>query len=171
MTRIRVMTSAAVCAALITSSLFAVPAFATPGSGFAPSPIVTGTFGTLHVNTSNDKTDKWGLILKTLDSTDIAADRLTVQPGGFSGWHAHPAPVFVTVTQGSIVWYNGSDPLCPGQTYNAGQSFIEDAYVTHNVKNASTSNGAEFVAIVIKPSGFVGLAFRINRDKPNNCNF
>ncbi|HET6942311.1 MAG TPA: hypothetical protein VFH89_09140, partial [Sphingomicrobium sp.] len=76
--------------------------------------------------------------------------------------------VFVTVTQGSIVWYNGSDPLCTGHPYSAGQSFIEDAYVVHNVTSA---NGAEFIAVVIKPAGFPGPQFRLNRDKPNNCNF
>jgi len=32
-------------------------------------------------------------------------------------------------------------------------------------------NGAEFIAIAIKPVGFPGPAFRLNRDKPNNCNF
>jgi quercetin dioxygenase-like cupin family protein len=167
----RTVRLAAASATLITLAISSGPAMATPGSGFAPSPIVNGSFGNLHVNTSSDKTDKWGLILKTLDETDIGADRLTVQPSGFSGWHAHPAPVFVTVTQGTIIWYDGSDPLCTAHTYNAGQSFIEGAYKPHNVKNASTSAGAEFIAVVIKPSGFVGPAFRLNRDKPNNCNF
>ena len=171
MTRIRIMTASAASAALIATSLIVAPALATPGQGFAPSPIVNGTFGTLHVNTAGEKTDKWGLILKTLDSTDLGADRLSVQGGGFSGWHAHPGPVFVTVTQGSIVWFNGSDPLCGSTTYGVGQSFIEPAYGTHNVMNASNTAAAEFVAITIKPSEFVGLAFRINRDKPNNCNF
>ena len=155
-------------AALMISTFSVSPALATPGSGFTPSPIVNGNFGTLNVNTSKDKTDKWGLILKTLDDTDIGADRLTVTAGGFSGWHAHPAPVFVTVTQGNIVWYNGSDPLCTGHPYSQGDSFIEDAYVIHNVTSES---GAEFVAVVIKPAGFVGPAFRLNRDKPNNCKF
>jgi quercetin dioxygenase-like cupin family protein len=154
--------------ALTISTLCVSPALATPPSGFTPAPIVNGHFGTLNVNTSKDKTDKWGLHLKTLDDTDIGADRLTVTAGGFSGWHAHPAPVFVTVLQGSIVWFDGSDPLCTGNAYSAGQSFIEDAYVIHNVTSAG---GAEFVAIVIKPEGFVGPAFRLNRDKPNNCNF
>jgi hypothetical protein len=37
--------------------------------------------------------------------------------------------------------------------------------------NASGSNTAEFVAIVIKPAGFVGPAFRLDRAEPNNCNF
>ena len=169
MTIFRTTITSAAATALIASSLIAAPALATPGQGFTPSPIVNGHFGELNVNTAGDKTGKWGLILKTLDETDIGADRLTVAPGGFSGWHAHPAPVFVTVTQGSIVWVDGSDPLCTEHPYTVGDSFVEGAYKTHNVRNASDSEPAEFVAVVIKPAGFVGPAFRLNRDEPNNC--
>ncbi|HEU5286309.1 MAG TPA: cupin domain-containing protein, partial [Sphingomicrobium sp.] len=115
------------------------------------------------------KTGKWGLILKTLDDTDMGSDRLTIQPGGFSGWHAHPGPVFVTVTQGSVIWYDGSNPLCTPHTFATGESFIEGAYRVHNVQNASNSTVAEFVAITIKPVGFVGPAFRLDRAEPTNC--
>lgn len=163
----RIIFAAAPVAALIASA----QAYATPGSGFAPSPIVNGHFGVLNENTAGDKTGSWGMILKTLDDTDIGADRLTLQPSGYSGWHAHPANVFVTVTQGSVTWYDGSDGLCTPHTYSAGQSFIERAYRVHNVVNASGSATAEFVAVVIKPAGFVGGAFRLDRSEPNNCNF
>ena len=81
------------------------------------------------------------------------------------------SPVFVAVTQGSVIWFNGSVPLCSSQTFGVGQSFIEPAYGPHNVMNASSSAGAEYVAITIKPSGFVGPAFRLDRAQPNNCNF
>ena len=166
---VRTVISGATAAILITSSFLVAPALATPGSGFAPSPIVNGHFGTLTVNTAGDKTEKWGMVLKTLDSTDIGADRLTAQPQGFSGWHAHPAPVFITVTQGTIEWYD--DALCAAHTYTAGQSFIETAYRAHDVRNPAAAGGqvAEFVAIVIKPAGFVGPAFRLNRDEPSSC--
>ena len=165
-------TRSAAAIALIASSLLASPVLATPGEGFMPNPVVNGHFGTLNINTAGDKTDKWGLHLKTQDDTDMGADRLSVQPGGFSGWHRHPAPVFVTITQGSIVWTDGSDPLCTAHHYSAGQSFIEKAYVPHNVANASESESAEFIAIVIKPAGFVGPAFRMDvSPAPNNCNF
>ena len=157
--------------ALLASSVTSVPASATPGSGFVPSPVVNGSFGRLNVNTAGDKTGKWGLILKTLDETDMGVDRLSVAGGGVSGWHAHPSPVFVTVTLGTVIWFDGSDPLCTAHTYAAGESFIEQAYVPHNVINASASDAAEFVAIVIKPAGFVGPAFRLDRPEPNNCNF
>lgn len=85
MNYLRTFTVGTSAAALVVSSLLVAPALATPGSNFAPAPIVNGHFGTLHVNTPGDKTDKWGLILKTLDNTDIGADRLTVQASGYSG--------------------------------------------------------------------------------------
>ena len=167
---LRTVISGATAAALISSSAMVAPALATPGSNFAPSGIVNGHFGTLNVNTAGNKTEKWGMHLKTLDSTDIGADRLTVQPQGFSGWHAHPAPVFVTVTQGTIEWFD--DSLCAAHPYTAGQSFIEPAYRSHNVRNPAAAGGqvAEFIAIVIKPVGFVGPPFRIDRDLPSSCN-
>jgi quercetin dioxygenase-like cupin family protein len=76
---------------------------------------------------------------------------------------------FMTVTEGSIIWYDGS--LRAPHTYVAGESFIEDTYKAHNVVNASNSAQAVFVAIVIKPAGFVGPAFRLDRPKPAVCNF
>jgi quercetin dioxygenase-like cupin family protein len=142
---------------------------ATPGSGFAPSPIVVGHYGSLDVKTESDKVGHWGMVLKTKDDTDVDADRLTVAPSGVSGWHSHPGPVFVTVTQGSVVWYDGSDPACPSYTYHAGQSFIENAARIHNVKNASASAGAEFIAIHLNPAGTSGPVFRIDESKPTNC--
>ena len=171
MTLFRILTRSAVAAALLASPTIFATALATPGSGFIPSPVVNGHFGTLTLNTANNKTGNWGMVLKTLDDSDIGADRLSLQPGAFSGWHAHPAPVFVTVTQGTIVWYDGSNPLCSSHTYHAGESFIEGTERTHNVKNASQSDTAEFYAIVIKPAGFVGPAFRLDRPEPNNCKF
>jgi quercetin dioxygenase-like cupin family protein len=155
-------------AAFIASALIAGPALATPGSGFQPAPIVNGHFGNVDVKTESDKVGKWGMILKTKDDTDIGADRLTVQPLGYGGWHSHPGPVFVTVTSGTVEWYDAA--LCTAHTYSAGQSYIEPAGSAHNVRNPSATATAEFVAIVIKPAGFVGLAFRIDASEPNNCN-
>ena len=75
----------------------------------------------------------------------------------------------VTVTQGSVDWYDGSDPVCPAHHYSAGQSFIENAYRIHNVRNPSGSQVAEFIAVTIKPEGFVGPAFRLDETEPSNC--
>ncbi|MEO8547347.1 MAG: cupin domain-containing protein [Sphingomicrobium sp.] len=168
---IRFIKSLVTVSTLIASTIAVAPAFATPGSGFAPSGVVNGHFGSLSVNTAGDKTGKWGLILKTLDDTDVGADRLTVQPQGYSGWHSHPAPVFVTVTQGTVEWFDSS--LCTAHAYTVGQSYIEPAGRAHNVRNPAAVGGvvAEFIAVTIKPAGFVGPAFRIDETLPNNCSF
>lgn len=142
---------------------------ATPGSGFVPSPVVNGHFGKVNLEPNGNKTDKWGLVMRTLDETDMGVDKLDIAAGGYSGWHTHPGPVFVTVTSGSITWYDGSNPLCTSHTYYAGQSFIEEPYRIHDVRNASNVATAQYIAMVVKPDGFIGPAFRLDRPKPNNC--
>ena len=152
----------AVCA----SAFAFAPALATPGSGFTPSGIVTGHYGKLDVKTESEKYGQWGMMLKTKDDTDIGADRLTVVPGGVSGWHSHPAAVFVTVMEGSIAWTDGTDPVCPTHNYSAGDSFMEPANHIHNVTSAG---GAVFIAVHINPAGTSGPAFRVDEGEPTNC--
>jgi quercetin dioxygenase-like cupin family protein len=161
-------TPCAAAAALVASSLLAAPAIATPNSGQTGQNIVTGHYGEIDVKTENNKVGHWGMILKTKDDTDMGTDKITLAGGGFTGWHAHPSAVFVTVVEGSIAWYNGTDSLCPVHTYTVGQSFIEDAFVIHNATNASSTVQAVFVAMHINPTG---VPFRIDQPKPNNCNF
>jgi quercetin dioxygenase-like cupin family protein len=139
-------------------------ALATPGSGFSNTPYPVGHFGSLSVKA--DKDNKWDLFLKTKDDTDIGVDRLSIAPGGQSGWHSHTGPVFVTVTQGSIVRYDGSDPSCPATTYLAGHTFVEDPNLVHLIRNASTTDPAEFVAIQIRPAGAVG---RVDEPASSYC--
>jgi len=140
------------------------PAAATPGSGVTVTAVVNGHYGAIQEMT--DKTDKWDLYVKTKGDTDIGTDELVLAGGGYSGWHEHPAPVFVTVTQGSIVWYDGSNSICAPRTYSAGESFIEPAHRTHYVRNASTTNQAVFKAVRINPTG---VPFRQDRPQPTGC--
>lgn len=138
-------------------------ALATPGSGFSNTPYPVGHFGPLDVKA--DKTEKWDLLLKTKDNTDIGVDRLSIAPGGQSGWHSHTGPVFVTVTVGSIVRYDGSDARCPVTTYRVGHTFVEDPNLVHLIRNASDTAPAEFVAVQIRPEGAAG---RVDAPQPAN---
>lgn len=169
-------TGIALCIPLMTFAWVIAPASATPGSGFAPTSIARGHYGALDVKAEKDSsTDKWDMQLKTKDDTIFNIDKLTVVPGGQSGWHAHPAPVFATVTLGEIQWYDGTDPLCGWKTLNVGDSFIEGAYEPHLVRNA-TGAPAEFIAVSIAPAQAAvpppaGIGFRLDRPKPTNCPF
>ncbi|MDQ2675784.1 MAG: cupin domain-containing protein [Actinomycetota bacterium] len=157
--------------ALVASIAFGAPAHATPGSGLTITPIVNGHYGTLQVNTEGDKTGKWGMILKTLDDSDIGSSRVVVEPQGVGGWHSHPAPNFITVVRGTIEWVDST--LCTVRVLHAGDSLMEPAYRAHNARNPAPIGGevAEIIDIRIKPSTVVGPAFRIDEPVPNNCNF
>ena len=86
---------AAAAFGLIASVVSFTPAVATTPSGLTVTPVVYGSFGTVQLNTSANKTGQWGLILKTLDDTDVEVDQVSLAPGGTTGWHTHPSPVFV----------------------------------------------------------------------------
>jgi quercetin dioxygenase-like cupin family protein len=164
MLHLRTITTRA-AATFLFACLATAPATAQP-VGLSVKNIVTGHYGTVDVKTENSKVGHWGMILKTKDDTDLGTDEITLDGGGETGWHNHPAAVFVTVTEGSIVWYDGTNALCPGTTYNTGQSFIEDAFVIHNAKNASQGQEAKFVAMHINPTG---VPFVTGQPKPGGC--
>jgi quercetin dioxygenase-like cupin family protein len=155
--------------ALVGVAALTGPALATPPSGFAVAPVANAPFGTINENTAGDKTGKWGMILKTLDDSDVGADKVILQPQGTSGWHSHQSPVFLIVTQGTIEWMDSS--LCTPKVLSAGQGVIEVAYRAHTSRNPAPSGGqaAEMIAVRIKPTSVVGPAFRIDEPLPNNC--
>lgn len=107
------------------------------------------------------------MMLRTKVDTDIGADDVTLQGGGSTGWHSHLAMLFVTVVRGSVRWFDGSDPACPGHVYGTGQSFIENSNNIHNAVNASGSAKTEFIAVRMNPTG---VPFVNDEGKPTNCN-
>jgi quercetin dioxygenase-like cupin family protein len=163
--KLTILIGTAAVTALIASSA----ALATPPSGLSVSNVVDGHFGEIQENTTGNKTGNWGMILKTLDDTDVGADLITLQPQGTTGWHSHPAPVFVTVTQGSIVWSDSL--LCAGRVLNVGDSVVEHTARAHVAVNPAAPGGqvAQFIAVRIKPTSVVGFAFVIDEPVPNNC--
>ena len=164
MLHFRTITMRAV-ATCLAACLTAAPGIAQP-VGLSVTNIVTGHYGSLDVKTESNKVGHWGMILKTKDDTDLGTDQITLAGGGQTDLHTHPAAVFVTVMSGSIVWYDGTNAMCPGTTYSAGQSFIEDAYVIHNATNASQGNPAVFIAMHINPTG---VRFVSGVPTPGNC--
>jgi quercetin dioxygenase-like cupin family protein len=152
---------AAATSALAFGAMQIAPALATPGSGFAPSPIVTGQFDPLHTISHKDsRWPTWDLLFKTKADTDLGVDVLTVQPGGYSGWHSHAGPIYVTVKAGSVNWYNGAD--CSVRTFHVGDTYVEPAHSVHFVENP-TDEVTTLVAVAPRPHGAPG---RLDADEP-----
>ena len=160
--------------AAISAAVIALPAMATdPLGGFAPTQLSFGTFGALDIKAEKD--DKWDLSLKSKGLTDVRVTRVAFPAGSSSGWHSHPGPNLLTVTQGSVVVYESSNPLCvPGTTYTAqtvtvptGGTFSDNGGShVHLVRN-ETGAPAEIMAVAFYPHGVTPRT--TSKPRPTNC--
>lgn len=156
-------------AALVLSALAIVPARATPPVG-ATVDLLGGpiSFVPFDVNVSPiDRSEQWDLKLSSKSPSDIYVLRNTLAPGGHLGWHTHPGPTMVSVIQGSVLLYDGTNPLCTFRRYNAGEGFTEISREhVHLLRNASTEVSAQVIAYHMLPEG---QPRRIDEQKPTNC--
>jgi quercetin dioxygenase-like cupin family protein len=104
--------AASAAATVLLPLAFVLPlsqAGATPGSGVSSTILARGT------------TDR-DIRLHAKQPTELVFVRVTLQPGGSTGWHTHPGPLLAVVESGTLTHY---DRGCHAQTYTAGQAFKE----------------------------------------------
>jgi hypothetical protein len=145
-------------------------ALATPGIGVLSAPVHAR--GTIEGDEPIRRVG-WNLFLQSFrrgDSTDVVTQQITIAPGGTTGWHGHPGPVFVTVKSGALTIVYADDPTCQGTTYTAGQSFIDFGNVTVHTALSSGPTPLELWATYLVP-GTPGAPFRIDSPNTSNCNF
>lgn len=140
-------------------------ALATPGIGVLSAPVhARGTLAEeLNVHS------KSGIKLKTKDAIDVVTQSISIAPGGTTGWHGHPGPVFVTIKSGELTIYYAGDG-CRGTTYGPGQSFLDRGDVTvHTARNEGAVQ-LDFWATYLVP-GEPGAPFRIDEPAQDDCGF
>jgi len=150
-------------------SLFEFSAKGTPPSGLSFTPIGRATVPEFSVK-RKDKALDWEMELSADQSIDVATQIVTFQPGGFSGWHTHPGPVFFTVRTGTLTVYEGNDPTCTPHVFTAGTGAVEAATSTHiHMVRNETGSVAEAVVTYMVPVGANPL--RTDLPNPGNCPF
>lgn len=151
----------------IVTIAFAATALATPSSGLTSSTVSLGRFGSFHLKTQAEPTNR--IELKTKGDSDIYVVSNTFAPGATSGWHTHPGPSLITVKSGTITAYEGDDPTCTAHSYTAGQGFVDAGGAdVHLLRNQGTVD-AVTVAVQILPAG---APRRIDvTPAPGNCPF
>jgi quercetin dioxygenase-like cupin family protein len=157
--------------AVVAGALVFTPALATPPDGLTAEQLGKSGQDPFDVNVASiDQAQKWDLKLNSKSESDVYIMRNTIAPGGNLGWHSHPGPTIVTVTQGSVLLHDGMDPLCSSTVYNVGEGFTEigAGHHVHNLTNASASQPAQVIAVHFVPSGELR---RIDEPEPNNCKF
>ena len=141
-------------------------ALATPGVNVLSAPVhARGT----HAELLNIHS-KAGVKLQTKQSVDFVTQQIVIAPGGSTGWHSHPGPVLVTVKSGELTLVYAEDTSCEGNTYSAGESFVDrgDEFI-HTALNRTPAN-LEFWATYLVP-GEPGTPARIDESSPGTCPF
>ncbi len=92
---------------------------------------------------------------------------LTIQPGGYTGWHTHPGPTFVAVAQGEGTLYHAT-PGCPSFKYGRNTGFFQPETEVHNMRNEG------FEPLVLHafytfPNGTALAANRTDQPRPADC--
>jgi hypothetical protein len=150
---------------------YAGSVLATPGTGFVGTTIAKGTFGNVFSHVLDKTPQPWNEVIWTHGSSDLYVQQNTWQPGGSTGWHTHPGPSFVIVTQGTVTVYEGSDRACTPHVYTANtanNSFVDagggDVHLIRNETNAV----AQTVAVQLIPAG---ATRREDAANPGHCSF
>ena len=163
----RRLTSGIVGAALI--SLLAGAAVATPGSGASSTVVARAAFAD-HVDLKLRIRDGHGGRdnIHIRNAADTVMQQIRFDPGAFSGWHSHPGPVFITVTEGELTYYMYDDPSCTPHVVTKGNGFVDDGR-GHMVRNESGEPAQDMSVIIAPPAPAL---FRGELDAPNpNCGF
>jgi hypothetical protein len=138
---------------------------AEPPSGVTPTLLARGTYDAFKV-----RSDQQGPIdfkAEAKSPIDIIVRQHDYAVGSTTGWHSHPGPVFITVTQGTLTYYEYDDPTCTPHVVTVGQGFV-DTGSGHVVRNES-GQPAQDISVITAP---VGGTFRTNLVAPNPyCGF
>jgi hypothetical protein len=140
---------------------------ATPGSNFNTTQLALALFEEIDVKVPNSDSHH-KVEIRTKEFSDVYFNSIRVPPGGYSGWHTHPGPSLVAVTQGVASVYDGDDPGCKAVLYPAGKGFVDSGGGhVHNVRNEGTVELLEVVVQIIP----AGATRRIDAPNPGNCPF
>lgn len=153
--------------AVLATALPAALVWATPSSGSVSTLIGRATFNeSFQVQRHGD--DQFRVKVKAKPALDIAVQVIDFQPGGQSGWHKHPGPVFISVVLGTMTFYESDDPSCAPIVRRAGEGYLDVGEHAHIARNEDPSVPARNVVTYFAPQG---AALRIDEPNPGNCPF
>jgi hypothetical protein len=126
--------------------------WASPADGVTPTLIGRGTYDAFKVKADNDFFE---FEAEAKPEIDIVVRTHDYAIDGHTGWHTHPGPVFITVLEGELTFYEYDDSTCTGKVVKAGGGYVDTGH-GHLARNESGAL-AKDVTVIIAP---VGLPFR-----------
>ena len=128
------------------------PAAAEPAVGVIPTVIGRATFDAFNLQSDPRAME---LSAQAKRPVDIVVRTHDYAPGSSTGWHSHPGPVFITITEGQVTFYERDDPTCTPKVISKGQGYV-DTGKGHIGRNESGAP-AKDVTVIFAP---VGQSFR-----------
>ena len=104
-----VLKKAGIAAATAAACGYMLIAWASPPLGVTPTLIGRGTYQPFDVK-AHDRA--LGFKAKARHPVDMVVRTHAYAPGSSTGWHTHPGPVFITVLEGQVTFYEVDDPTC-----------------------------------------------------------
>jgi quercetin dioxygenase-like cupin family protein len=101
----------------------------------------------------------------SIDQFQLYVVEVTIQPGGWLGWHSHPGLSFVVVKSGTASFYEADDPTCTPVRIPTLGTFFEPAGDVHMVRNEGTVPLVNLVIQLTPP----GAPRAIGEPDPGNC--
>jgi quercetin dioxygenase-like cupin family protein len=126
-------------------------AWATPPKGVITNTLTAGPVVLPEIQVVLEDPN-YGAMIKTRGLSDAVVRNVIIAPGGDSGWHLHPGPVFVLVTAGTGSLYFAADPTFTPTIYDAGTGFVEGGGDVHIFRNEGDVN-LELTALFLVPHG------------------
>lgn len=155
-------TITALCALALVVTVCAILR-ASPAVGVTPTLIGRATYEPFKVETDSIVSVE----VKAKSHLDMVVRTHDYAVGGSTGWHTHPGPVFISVVQGEVTFYEADDPTCTPHVVSAGQGYV-DTGSGHLGRN-ETGQPAKDVTVILAP---VNLPFRGELPAPNpHCGF
>ena len=150
---------------VVTSVGYTMIARASSPRGVTPLVLSRGTFAPFHL--LRDPHSLVEFEAKAKSDLDFVVRKHDYLAGGSTGWHAHPGPVFITVTFGALTFYEYDDPTCTGKLVTAGQGYLDTG--RGHIGINETGDIAQDISVILAP---VGMTFRTELAAPSPyCGF
>jgi quercetin dioxygenase-like cupin family protein len=124
---------------------------ATPSSGVSVENFGQATLDPFRINQPPD------FMIDSESEKEVAIQKVTITPGGHTGWHTHPGPIVAIVTEGQInhTRFTKKDG-CIERVFGPGESeqaFVEVPNQVHMARNKGDVDAVLYIARLNVPVG------------------
>ena len=152
-------------AALMVTVVLSELAKATPSSGSTSTVLgPPALFSPFKIKRKGPS--EWGIEIEAKQGLEIVTQQIVFAVGAQSGWHTHPGPVFISVKEGTMTFYEED---CSSRVLSAGEGFLDVGEHAHLARNESGAQATNIVTYFVPPNTPVAALRDSSPPQPLNC--